>query len=849
MMAGYSKVSLLSLCCLICFSLCGEEAKTSACAEEVEPKTVRPMRIVTRHIDPGGIGYNEGYTTLEGFFSPIRPYGDAWVPFVDLRGHLFNNGNPAANAGTGMRYIAGSRVWGVNAYYDYRKTNRQHYNQVAAGLESLGKVWDFRVNGYLPVGKKTSSLWGTRFDHFQGHYAILSGKKEFALKGVNGEAAAHINVAKNVDLTVAMGPYYLVGHGDTAWGGESRVELDLFKYCKLEGFTSYDTTFRWTGQGQFSIVIPFGHKRKIHKKAGQSCSTAAALAARSVQTINRFEIIPVDRKRTKAKAIDPSTDKPYFFWFVNNTSHSKGTFESPFPTLIAAQNASAPGDVIYVFPGDGTSAGMDKGIALKNNQRLFGAGIGYILPTTTGSMSIPPQASGLPMLTASLGSSVVTVANHNSISGLQITTDANGTINGSYCIGSLSGMTKDLFVSRNIITANNGAVGILPNVPYGEIAIANNTVQSTDDKGAYGIYLSQKFGTGSYTVENNFISHFQNLTILPPDVPSGTAIAILAQDQSRVDAVVSGNQISDCVGYVIDLHAFGIGTPVLNAVVTGNRMEGLALHGAGTFIFSDDSAIITFNYSDNRINEFPFGIIAQAEGNSIMTGTIKNNVLSNGPLGSGIILDTNFIDQSGSAKGFFEVISNDISRYGDAQGVATSANGTSSLTAFIEKNYIHEIGKAGLFLQGFGSSNTKLVVLDNTIDGNNGGMEVDALENSNLHLVMQRNIVTNNNGAGLFGEPILTNIGHASYGIFGNTFMNNNLMNLNSGSAVTIIPDASSNVCLSMQNNQSTQEATLPDYYFHNMGTGQFSVEPFVNNTGSLDLSGITYVPAGTCGP
>lgn len=198
-MARYSKVSLLSLCSLICFSLCGDEV-------EQQP-AVQPMRIVGRHIEPGGIGYGEGYTTLEGFFSPTRPFSGDWVPFLDLRGHLFNDGKPAVNAGTGVRYISCSRVWGINAYYDYRKTNRQHYNQVAAGLESLGKVWDFRINGYLPVGGKSSPFWGHQFDHFKDNYAYLSGKKEFALKGANAEAAAHINITKNVDFTVASGPY------------------------------------------------------------------------------------------------------------------------------------------------------------------------------------------------------------------------------------------------------------------------------------------------------------------------------------------------------------------------------------------------------------------------------------------------------------------------------------------------------------------------------------------------------------------------------------------------------------------------------------------------------------------
>lgn len=833
-----SRVSFLSLCVLLCGSVFGQE---------VEQESPQPMRIAARHIETGGIGYSQGYTTLEGFFSPVRPFGDAWVPFLDLRGHLFNNGKPAANAGIGLRYLTCSRVWGANAYYDYRKTNKQHYNQIGAGLESLGRVWDFRINGYLPVGKKTSSFWGSHFDHFQNHFVFLSGKKEFALKGANAEAAAHIHVVKNVDVTVAMGPYYLAGHSEAAWGGEARAELDLFKYCKLEGFTSYDSIFRWTGQGQLSVVIPFGGKRKIQKRSCQSPLTAIALATRSVQPVNRFEIIPTDRKKSIAKAIDPSTGKPYFFWFVDNTSHSKGTFESPFPTLIEAQNASKSGDVIYVFPGDGTSTGMDAGIVLKNNQYFFGAGIGHQLPTTTGKVSIPPQASGLPSLAASLGNSVVTVANHNCISGFQMTSDAGGTLNGSYCIGSFSGATKDLFVSQNILTANNGAAGILPNAPSGQIKITNNIVQSGDGQGTYGIYLSQTSGSGSYDVKNNIIANFRNNGIFFPAVPSGSAVAILAQNQSNVSAVVSGNQISDCIGHGIDFHASGTGTPTLSAIVSENQLEGVPLTGIGIFLLSDDNAITAFKLSNNQINEFAFGIIAQAEGYSSMAGLIQNNVLSNGPFGSGIILETNLLTQTGSAIGVFNVISNDVSRYGDAQGIATASYGSSSLTAFIGNNQIHEIGKAGLFLRVFNSSNSKITILDNTINDNNLGAEIDSFDDSTVSVVMQGNIVTNNNGAALFAQPAINS--RAKYEIFTNTFTGNNLMDLNTGSGVTMLLTDSANACLRLQNNQSSMEATQPDYDLENMGSGQFFVEPLVGNTGTFTQSGLTPVPTGFCGP
>ena len=87
-------------------------------------------------------------------------------------------------------------------------------------------------------------------------------------------------------------------------------------------------------------------------------------------------------------AVDPSTDDPYFVLFVNNQSHSRETIESPFSALVDAQNGSSPGDIIYVFPGDGTTTGLDAGIALLDGQQLLGSSIAHSLATTLGTVSI-----------------------------------------------------------------------------------------------------------------------------------------------------------------------------------------------------------------------------------------------------------------------------------------------------------------------------------------------------------------------------------------------------------------------------------------------------------------------------
>lgn len=153
----------------------------------------RPMQIGVRHSQGAGVGYNHGYTTLQGFFS-YRDCHHPWIPFVDLRGHMFNNAKYAANTGLGLRYAGSSVAWGINGYYDYRNTSQYHYNQISAGLEAIGSFWSVHLNGYLPVGKKRSdffdpSLVGTAsgvpsFGFFQGNqfFITLSGSQALTAK-------------------------------------------------------------------------------------------------------------------------------------------------------------------------------------------------------------------------------------------------------------------------------------------------------------------------------------------------------------------------------------------------------------------------------------------------------------------------------------------------------------------------------------------------------------------------------------------------------------------------------------------------------------------------------------------
>ena len=59
--------------------------------------------IYFKHIEGKGYGYKEGYSTVGAFITPYSTFSNL-LPFLDLRGHVFNSTwKFAANAGVGFK--------------------------------------------------------------------------------------------------------------------------------------------------------------------------------------------------------------------------------------------------------------------------------------------------------------------------------------------------------------------------------------------------------------------------------------------------------------------------------------------------------------------------------------------------------------------------------------------------------------------------------------------------------------------------------------------------------------------------------------------------------------------------
>jgi hypothetical protein len=335
-----------------------------------------------RHRESGGVGYSRGYTSLDYF---LTTQGTNWEFLLDLRGHVFNNGQFAGNGGIGMRFplMDDKYMIGANVFYDFRQSSSLFTNQVGGGLEWLGPMFDVRVNGYAPVGKQ-QHLKTSGFKAFTGQTMTIIGHLKGALPSIEGE----IGTPLPRHFYFAAGTYYLFKQDKdginlgNAWGGRFRAEVDFGRYVSLEGVVTYDRIFNTRVQGVLSINIPLG-KWKSNSK-GKRC-------LRQVP-IMRNEIIPIQTKREKGILTAGTGSDPVRFVFVDNLAlrPGDGSITAPFASLKEAEANSQPGDVIYVFAGDGTPKGMNEGIILKDNQVIASSGV----PLSIEDVIIPPQTPG-----------------------------------------------------------------------------------------------------------------------------------------------------------------------------------------------------------------------------------------------------------------------------------------------------------------------------------------------------------------------------------------------------------------------------------------------------------------------
>jgi trimeric autotransporter adhesin len=703
----------------------------------------RTSRLAVRHVQGAGVGYTRSYSTVEGFIAIPPVCYQHFCPFIDLRGHIFNDGRMAANAGIGLRYV-NPITWGGNVYYDYRRTKRYHYNQAGAGLEAIGSFWSCSLNGYWPFGRKKShifdlTLGSPNFLFFQGNQLFIgafTAKQEFAFKGLDASVVFCCYQKGLFSLDVGAGPYFFHGYKKKyAAGGLARLTARFSDYFALRLVGSYDNLFHDRIQGEAVFSIPLGPKHFSKKCPESACPIPSYFDSRLSRGAERSEIIVVDRHEkagTAALAIDPSTGLPYVIWFVDNTSHSNGTFESPFSTLAQAQAASGPNDLIYVFAGDGSDTGMDHGIVLKDGQQLLGAGADATLPTTLGTVTIPALSSSKPLI-ANNGAflTAVTLANNNRISGIHI---PGGTEFGFTSATPI----QNLQIENCQIESNAYSVNLTDFT-----GIATISGNNLSNYGTIGVQFVSASGTSNIAIAD---STFTGRGV-------STAIRLMPSGAADMTASITGNTMSNHAAPTI----WGTADATFAVTVANNHITGIVGTSQKGILFDSFSAsgvwsaVITGNVVDGGFGHTD--IFLNPLGSSTISSAIVSNNIVLGP-GIGAPYGIELFAEDTANVISLAITDNQSQNHTDAE-IGVLAFGTNNhIAATISGNYVqHTSGNDGIQIINsdmVAGNSMNVTVSNNTCDDTNNGIGVYAQQSASVNATILGNrcinVPNNNNG-------------------------------------------------------------------------------------------------------
>ena len=441
-----------------------------------------------------------------------------WVPFVQsptsvmfgmLR--LMGDDNDAreGNIGLGYRSILhspafsmGEGVFGVHGWLDRRITERgSHFHQVTAGAEWLGRAFDMRLNGYVPLSDAVTHTIPNENPQgasFSGTSILIDTDGtliEEPQHGFDLELGLELGTwSKTLEqhtdgVRIYAGGYYFDGdYTESVAGWRTRIAADITQDIQIGTRLQRDDVRGTQGFIEATIRFPFGAK-KSYRKEGLRARLDTAVE-RDIDIVTAAEITdPGDR----VPLINKETGAPQEILFVDNSAANggDGSNETPFNRLAEAEDAASAHTIIYLRSGDGTRSNQDRGITLnKEGQQLIGSGSAFVFDGdrfTTANGATPSS-----VVIAKAGTAPVIGNLDAEEDGVRI--EANNV--------KVAGITVDnANIGRDgIVVEADGAASSAQNVSIENVTVMNNRmgiyVHGTND-GAVSAKVQQSIATGN----------------------------------------------------------------------------------------------------------------------------------------------------------------------------------------------------------------------------------------------------------------------------------------------------------------------------------------------------------------
>ncbi len=796
-------------------------------------------------------GYDSGFSTINAFL----PYfiEENALLFASGGGLVTYNGRGGANVGVGWRYYMQDidRVVGLSAWYDFDAGNARSYNQIGLSFESLGRYFDLRLNGYVPIGQDQNVLSTTLagpIQFVQNQLRLQSlADTETAMTGFDSEIGGPMPLLGRYGLSGYAGFYYFTSHSNHTdlTGVSGRLAWQVNEDTTVGFQVTDDHVFGTNTQIQVALSLPDGGSSGWLRQPRVRDRMMQNVFRRSRITVNR-EVIS-----TEVAAINPKDDQPYFVVHVDpngatDVPEGDGTVENPYNLISQFNNlAAAPKsavDIIYVTArDDGTSTNLDTGVQLLDCQRLLSTAVQHTFVSQGQIFDLPgfDAMATRPILTnitpALPGSPVVTLANMNEVSGFQIDGTHPETINTrTYNIGiaSQAGGITNFDINNNTILNTLEGIDIV-STGAAEGFIDDNEITGIGNRSISGITVVHVDNALDLRISNNVVTNVlgedvnNNQTLDPTEDTNGNGMLDLGED-------ANGNGVLDLAedanndgildpGFGIRVVAAGP-TSIINAnnptdpavptgifdnsvTANGNGIDMIAVGGA---LFN---AVVTDNAVTNNVDPFGFGVRVLSDGSFFNLIQFADNQTNNNA-GDG----TQFIAQNG---GVLAVGDFDLDTDGSLNANTFTGNGNDGL--FINAN-------AGIvFLEDILTTNFAA----NTRDGlrilAEAGGTVTVGDGTDNNLISENVFQSNGgNGATLIADAGTIN---AIFGLDGAGTTNNFFNNIGNGLEMNTLNGGVINTSV----NRNTAVGNQHGIVF-NLDSGTITLASLNNNISTANL-------------
>lgn len=507
-----------------------------------------------------------------------------------------NNGYAAGVAAGYRKIINNSYILGGYLFVDYNRSPSSYNFWVAnPGLEVLGNIWDFRVNGYIPttcrhwLGNATlaENLGITQFEKAIGHnrYDHLFQDYEEAGSGLDAEIGRLIPISKTHNLRAYIGGYHYFMHKtDAITGAEGRIVYPLNHYIALEARDSYDKVRKNVFMGGIRITLG-GYNKEDQDSLGITTRLAEPIEH------NFGNLASANSVAVNKAYIDKGNDYhlPGSFWYFDNTitkhnSIGDGTYEHPFNAidsqayqLMTNSGALSQNVKMYIATG---MAPYDLGgmpnyrLTLPDNYAIYGRTAHFTLAATGNQR--PTLDGGM----AALG--------HNYINDIQLNSQNHnfGALGALFLNEAKSVKIND--VNINVYENKTDAYGI---GAFNSFAVINNSVitatSPTAGQKSLGIGL---LNSSVFIKNNNFIQAITNGNGSDAAGILGTGTVKIFGNNNQITADTTGTGSSG-VGI------FNLGGTIIlsgnNNYITaksiGNGSNAGGINGLGMIIISGNN--------------------------------------------------------------------------------------------------------------------------------------------------------------------------------------------------------------------------------------------------------------------